>query len=502
MSTREKVRSCKTNRLIGVGGNVYRALERSGYFVSDKTDKDGMPFFDHPTENNKCHPRRAGKSPRAAKGKRSPKGQGRAKRVLQEGEPKRPGSSFTLFQSALLEKLRSQYSAEQLKGQAARMVRDTWARTSQAEKDRWAAVYRQRAEEYKQALAAFEAQGGVRTPRATAAKAVPKRKATPKAIERAAVQQAVGKRPVTGYIKFSQDMRPEIVQLLTTELGRAPKVTEVAKRTGEYWRSNAATQAAYNAQQAPLMEQYKATKQEVVGAQPARQKRSQNAYIIFSNEMRSRAQAETGVSPGRAGLGKTTPRPQDVSRRLGEMWRSLSAAQKAPYEARAAELAAAAGIVPKSKTPKTPRQRKTPAKKASPKSKTPKARTPRTPKAKTPLVALAPLSPPRAASPLRRVSSSQVGDLLSFSAPRVASPSITARAAQVTLPASLSPARVASVPRSPARVASVPRSPASIGSLGGIEVPPAIEGILDDDFAEVPLMKPKTGLPSRRRPNY
>jgi len=454
MATRDKVRSCKTNRLIAVGGNVYNALERTGYSISDKQDKQGNPFFDHPTENNKCHPRRSGKSPRA-KGKRSPKGQGRPKRVLQEGEPKRPGSSFTLFQSAYLNKLKSQYSPDQLKGQASALVRQAWSSLSATEKARWKSQYETLAQQYKQELEAFEARGGVRTPRTSTAKATPKRKATPKALQKMAVQQEIGKRPVTGYIKFSQDMRQRVVDELVRE-GVKPTVPMVSKRTSEYWNSDERLKSAYNAQQSQLMEQYKQLKEQVTGSQPARQKRSLNPYILFSNEMRPTVQAQIGVSPGRKGLGKSTPRPQDVMRRIGEMWQSLSEAEKDVYRQRSGTTAPVKKATPKKRSPK-----------ASPKKRTPRKKTP-----KVSPVKVLPVSPPRSASPVRRVSPAKTRELLGQLQSR-----------------SVSPPRV-----------SPPRVSPTIQLAQEFENIPMISGI--EEFEDVPLMKPKTGLPSRRARNY
>lgn len=328
-----EIRSCATNRKITVGGNVYKSLIKVGY-VPVRDEKTGELKLDHPTTNNKCHPRRGVTrtgSPvrKSKKSKKSSTTKAARAAKVAAGEPLRPKNSFQLFQAAYLAQELGRLGAAAYKAMNKRQaVSAAWAAASPTTRARFEREAAALAAQYKADVASFESRGGVRTPRAS--KGTPRARGRKVSPTKAALVEAVGKRPISGFFAFSQDMRPSWDAAFLKKYKRQPGVTERAKGMKVLWESaaNAAVRENYNADAAERMAAYKAKKSQYVGVAPKRQG-FKNQYIIFSQEQRPLLQARYPAA-----------KPTEVTKMIGEMWRSMSAAQKAPYVARVVRAAA------------------------------------------------------------------------------------------------------------------------------------------------------------------
>jgi len=455
-----QVRSCKTNRGITIGSNVYNALIKAGY-VQQVSEKTGEPVLDHPTKANKCHPRRQGKlSKKDRAAKTSQRKSAREARVA-SGEPMRPKNSFQMFSEDYLAQQRRALGAEAYEGVNKRqLVSQAWAASSQGVKDTYAARARQAMDAYKAELARFVGAGGKATPRARAGSRAKKVSPT-----RAAIAEAVGKKPVSGFLQFTIDNKESIRRDLGKMYGRDPKsfaVTDVSKAAKLMWDSatNAGVRAGYESRAKRLMEAYKAKKAQIA---PMKKKGTPNSYILFT--MDERAKLPAGLTIPQQGA------------ELGARWKKVSPAKKAAYEQKAEGLKVAAGVVPKAKTPK-----KSPKKAKSPKKTPKKARTPKKSAKKKAdasslegLMGLEMLASPRKASPKR-------------ASPRAALPLPSLSPMKQMSAKKLSPAQKAAVAQalagrmSPQQLQEVVRASPELQALGGIQIP---AGLADLDLPSV-----------------
>ncbi len=128
------------------------------------------------------------------------------------------------------------------------------------------------------------------------------------------------KRAMVAFMYFSIEQRPE-VQKRQPEL----KIAEVSKVLGERWRNMGPSQKAkYEAKAAADKKRYE--KEMKAYKPPYKPKRPMVAFMFFSIEQRPAAQKKNkdlGIA--------------DISKVLGQQWRGMSAAQKAKYEAKAAQ---------------------------------------------------------------------------------------------------------------------------------------------------------------------
>lgn len=140
------------------------------------------------------------------------------------------------------------------------------------------------------------------------------------------------KRPLSAYILFCKDRRAQI-----KESHPEYKVTDITKALGEQWKSiSDKDRKHYDNLASKEKERYqdevkdnppqkkekkeKVTKKEKVNED--KPKRPLSTYIVFCSKMRAEIKSEN-PSFG----------PKEVTKRLGEVWRSLSDNEKARYKA-------------------------------------------------------------------------------------------------------------------------------------------------------------------------
>merc|ERR1719482_1168633 len=127
------------------------------------------------------------------------------------------------------------------------------------------------------------------------------------------------KRAMVAFMYFSIDQRPVMQKKNPTM-----KIAEISKLLGAQWRSMSATQKApYDKKAAADKKRYE--KEMKSYTPPYKPKRAMVAFMFFSIEQRPAVQKKN-PSLGIA----------DISKVLGQQWRSMSDAQKAPYEKKAA----------------------------------------------------------------------------------------------------------------------------------------------------------------------
>jgi uncharacterized protein (DUF736 family) len=153
------------------------------------------------------------------------------------------------------------------------------------------------------------------------------------------------KRPLSAYILFCRDQRNSI-----KESHPEYKVTDITKELGVQWRNISEKDKKYYENLAskeksryqneikdnPPQRKEKSTKKEkVIDDKP---KRPLSSYIIFCSNMRSNIKSEN-PSFG----------PKEVTKKLGEVWRSLSDSEKASYKVNSSQVAEQEEIKPKVK---------------------------------------------------------------------------------------------------------------------------------------------------------
>merc|ERR1719352_1138343 len=128
------------------------------------------------------------------------------------------------------------------------------------------------------------------------------------------------KRAMVAFMYFSIDQRPE-VQKRQPEL----KIADVSKVLGQRWRNMTDSQKSkYDAKAAADKKRYE--KEMKAYKPPYKPKRPMVAFMFFSIENRPTAQKKNkdmGIA--------------EISKVLGAQWRGMSPAQKAKYEAKAAQ---------------------------------------------------------------------------------------------------------------------------------------------------------------------
>ena len=128
------------------------------------------------------------------------------------------------------------------------------------------------------------------------------------------------KRAMVAFMYFSIDQRP-VMQRQNPTL----KIADISKMLGAQWRSMSATQKApYDKKAAADKKRYE--KEMKAYKPPYKPKRPMVAFMFFSIENRPTAQKKNkdmGIA--------------EISKVLGAQWRGMSPAQKAKYEAKAAQ---------------------------------------------------------------------------------------------------------------------------------------------------------------------
>ena len=158
------------------------------------------------------------------------------------------------------------------------------------------------------------------------------------------------KKALTAFIFFSNAKRAEVTAELKAANPDMKGVAEVGKRLGEMWKAlSDAEKEPYNKQAADDKERYakamegytppendgepepKKGKKAKAKKDPNAPKRSMTAFILFSNAKRAEVTAELkAANPDMKGVA-------EVGKRLGEMWKALSDAEKEPYNKQAAD---------------------------------------------------------------------------------------------------------------------------------------------------------------------
>lgn len=131
------------------------------------------------------------------------------------------------------------------------------------------------------------------------------------------------KKQMNSYMLFCAEARKNVDDFPDKQ----PKA--VSRRLGELWQALDATQKAHYKMQADQNKRSASTESVRADSRSAspsdKPKKPLSSYIKFSNAMRDSVKGEVS-------------NPQDVSRRLGEMWRALSDEEKANWKGDATEV--------------------------------------------------------------------------------------------------------------------------------------------------------------------
>jgi len=155
------------------------------------------------------------------------------------------------------------------------------------------------------------------------------------------------KKPKTGYIIFSNEIREKIRADLHMETGGNYRSQDVIKRTGEIWRGltpeekdvfqekGKEERQKYEDECARLgvtpFEKPKKPGQDEVDEKDPEPRKPKTGYIFFSGEVREKVKADLHVETG------GNYRSQDVIKRTGEIWRTMTTDQKDAYNVKGAE---------------------------------------------------------------------------------------------------------------------------------------------------------------------
>ena len=165
-------------------------------------------------------------------------------------------------------------------------------------------------------------------------------------------------RPITGFIRFMNEKRPEYVEKIRNEGTTGSIVTQVSKLAKEEWDSISVEQrlvwngpaaeeiAKYNIAVAefkkenpppvPVKEE-KVVKKIKKNRAPGTPAKTATSYILFSVSERTNTIAELNADG--VDINFTT-----IAKRTAEKWKTLSAENRSPWDTRAKQLAAAAKV--------------------------------------------------------------------------------------------------------------------------------------------------------------
>ena len=189
--------------------------------------------------------------------------------------------------------------------------------------------------------------------------------------KKAAVLAAVGKRPLTGYFRFSQEYRKNNAAEVAGK-----SISEQSKLLSAAWKAlTAAKRASYDAQSKKAWKEREAKLDKLPEAKlKAPREKALTAYNVFVSENMEKIAAQSGLPH------------KEVMAEVGKLWRGLSAAEKAEYvkksEADAKNYPAKEKKVAEKKARK-PRAKKVSAKKTSKKKSVKKVSAKKTSKKKS-----------------------------------------------------------------------------------------------------------------------